>query len=249
MVRNKTEGSKREFWVGLFVVGVMVLVGWFVMYKKQAGVQEAPSTQTQAIRNFQECVDAGNPVMESYPEQCAANGQTFVKETPQDQNNGWNTPLVSGKDGFETILPDGFGPVINVKNDNALFVAGTRQPELKIGSPVKIENVDGYGTDAPGLFSIVLLEEATDTPRGSAESHTLVNGKENPIDGKKYTYIYREDSLEGIGHQRFEGDRDYVYLFSLPGGKQLIVTYSVYGSDPRNNVETVEAIIDNIKLR
>ncbi len=37
------------------------------------------------VTSFEECVAAGNPVMESYPLQCRANGQTFVetvKETP-----------------------------------------------------------------------------------------------------------------------------------------------------------------------
>lgn len=29
------------------------------------------------IDSFAECVAAGNPVMESYPEQCAANGKTW----------------------------------------------------------------------------------------------------------------------------------------------------------------------------
>lgn len=32
------------------------------------------------IKNFEECVAAGNPVMESYPRQCRANNQTFVEE-------------------------------------------------------------------------------------------------------------------------------------------------------------------------
>lgn len=32
------------------------------------------------ISNFRECVNAGNPVMESYPRQCIANGETFVEE-------------------------------------------------------------------------------------------------------------------------------------------------------------------------
>ena len=31
------------------------------------------------ITNFDECVAAGNPVMESYPRQCSADGQTFVE--------------------------------------------------------------------------------------------------------------------------------------------------------------------------
>lgn len=32
------------------------------------------------INSFMECVNAGNPVMESYPRQCSANGQTFTEE-------------------------------------------------------------------------------------------------------------------------------------------------------------------------
>ncbi|MBW3013221.1 hypothetical protein KY340_03355 [Candidatus Woesearchaeota archaeon] len=36
--------------------------------------------EEQTITNFEECVAAGNPVMESYPRQCASNGQTFVEE-------------------------------------------------------------------------------------------------------------------------------------------------------------------------
>src|SRR3989338_3658602 len=32
------------------------------------------------IASFEECVEAGNPVMESYPRQCRADGRTFVEE-------------------------------------------------------------------------------------------------------------------------------------------------------------------------
>tara|TARA_Y100000310_G_scaffold70474_1_gene66161 strand:- start:20551 stop:20733 length:183 start_codon:yes stop_codon:yes gene_type:complete len=32
------------------------------------------------ITNFEECAAAGNPIMESYPRQCRANGITFVEE-------------------------------------------------------------------------------------------------------------------------------------------------------------------------
>ena len=35
----------------------------------------------QTITNFEQCAAAGNPIMESYPRQCRANGQTFVEET------------------------------------------------------------------------------------------------------------------------------------------------------------------------
>ncbi len=32
------------------------------------------------INNFEDCVEAGNPVMESYPRQCRINGETYVEE-------------------------------------------------------------------------------------------------------------------------------------------------------------------------
>lgn len=35
---------------------------------------------TKEITSFDECVGAGNPVMESYPRQCSSGGQTFVEE-------------------------------------------------------------------------------------------------------------------------------------------------------------------------
>ena len=36
------------------------------------------------ITSFEECVAAGNPVMESYPRQCSADGQTFVEAIADD---------------------------------------------------------------------------------------------------------------------------------------------------------------------
>lgn len=38
------------------------------------------------ITSFEECAAAGNPIMESYPRQCSANGQTFVEDIEQPQN-------------------------------------------------------------------------------------------------------------------------------------------------------------------
>ncbi len=35
------------------------------------------------ITSFEECAAAGNPIMESYPRQCSANGQTFVEEVDE----------------------------------------------------------------------------------------------------------------------------------------------------------------------
>ncbi len=41
--------------------------------------------QAATITSFEECVEAGNPIMESYPRQCQANGQTFVEDIPAQE--------------------------------------------------------------------------------------------------------------------------------------------------------------------
>lgn len=48
-------------------------VGIFVMLLFLLGCQTE-------INSFEDCVAAGNPIMESYPRQCSDNGQTFVEE-------------------------------------------------------------------------------------------------------------------------------------------------------------------------
>lgn len=48
--------------------------------------QSGRNKQT-SINSFAECVAAGNPVMESYPEQCAVNGQTWTNPEQQPQQN------------------------------------------------------------------------------------------------------------------------------------------------------------------
>lgn len=42
-------------------------------------VEEVVSLLNFKASNFEECVKAGNPVMESYPMQCRSNGKTFVQ--------------------------------------------------------------------------------------------------------------------------------------------------------------------------
>jgi glucose/arabinose dehydrogenase len=41
------------------------------------------------IKNFEQCVASGNPVMESYPRQCRAEGQTFVEQINEQRIPSW----------------------------------------------------------------------------------------------------------------------------------------------------------------
>jgi glyoxylase-like metal-dependent hydrolase (beta-lactamase superfamily II) len=50
-------------------------------------IPEEPTEESQ-ITNFEQCAAAGNPVMESYPRQCTADGQTFVEEIKMEMPLG-----------------------------------------------------------------------------------------------------------------------------------------------------------------
>jgi hypothetical protein len=47
--------------------------------------QIPPDDQVTEITSFEECVEAGNPILESYPRQCIADGETFTEVLPEDQ--------------------------------------------------------------------------------------------------------------------------------------------------------------------
>lgn len=71
-LKHNRQLDKREV---TFIIVLLVLLagaGFFAWYSGQ--------TKEAAITNFEQCAAAGNPIMESYPEQCSANGKTYVND-------------------------------------------------------------------------------------------------------------------------------------------------------------------------
>lgn len=173
---------------------------------------------------------------------------TLVQKTTSTnpQNSGWNTTLKSGKNGFEMTVPDGWGPLTRDTTGDFFIMPGTAQPTVVSGKKVTVFDTKGYGSDNASVFLAALSGTEFAPPRGSAEDFTIGKG-EDALSGKKYTYIYSKDEIVGIGYQRFQGDRDYEYVFPA-GNKELHINYSVYGSDPRNLSATVDEIVRSIRL-
>ncbi len=72
----------------IFLIGILMLAG------------------CKPVTNFEECVAAGNPVMESYPRQCRATGQTFVEIIPLDKED---QKIIGGeKDEYGCLIPAGY---------------------------------------------------------------------------------------------------------------------------------------------
>ena len=97
--------------VVVVVVALTGLVGWTV-YDRRQSKNAGTSIPAKEITSFAECVAAGNPVMESYPEQCAANGKTFTNpnqkvEVSKDETADWLLYEPPGKE-YSVRLADGW---------------------------------------------------------------------------------------------------------------------------------------------
>ena len=68
-------------WTILIGVGILVVIGAIVLIMLPPSANAPTNGNGDQVASFAECVDAGNPVMESYPRQCrSASGQLFVED-------------------------------------------------------------------------------------------------------------------------------------------------------------------------
>lgn len=155
----------------------------------------------------------------------------------------------SGKGGFSIIFPDGWNNIRRDKESDRFVISGTDQPEFKAGQRAMVTDVAGYGSDSAIVFSAMIHNNFA-APQGEATDFVFGKG-DDLVSGKKYVYEFEQDELEGIGYQRIKGDRNYTYVFPLGGSdgkRELRVTYSVYASDPRNNIEKIDEVVRTIRV-
>ena len=64
--------------LALLVVSIIGFVGWYFWDRSQQDENE--KNDSPGVSSFEECVAAGYPVMESFPEQCSDGENTFVND-------------------------------------------------------------------------------------------------------------------------------------------------------------------------
>jgi hypothetical protein len=139
------------------------------------------------IIDFQSCVAAGNPVMESYPRQCRANGQNFVEVIKN--NLSASSDLTGNVYGQITTGPT--CPVMRIPPDpvcadkpyqTAIQIIASGSP---LSSPYKVIN-----TDSQGNYSVTLpVGEYSFQPQGgnflprcTAQNVTVTSGANLKVD-------------------------------------------------------------------
>lgn len=66
----------------IIIFGLVLISGLIIFLIMPKESKNMP----RVINSFQDCVDAGNPVAESYPEQCFADGKPFTNPNQKVQN-------------------------------------------------------------------------------------------------------------------------------------------------------------------
>ncbi len=83
---------------GILVLLAIVSIVLFLVWGR-----ENDSADSE-ISSFDECVEAGYPVMESYPRQCAVpDGETFIEELDEDNDKQTDEGQTGGKDQVDEI--------------------------------------------------------------------------------------------------------------------------------------------------
>ena len=161
----------RNIWLILLIL-LIIAIGVFV-YQKNNNHQ---------ITNFQECVDAGNPVMESYPIQCRSGEKTFVENignelekvdmirinTPRP-NQTIESPLTIEGQARGTWFFEGDSPIVLTDWDGKIIAEGF----ITAGGDSMTEEF------VP--FSGVLEFEVTESVEYKNDA-TLILRKDNPSD-------------------------------------------------------------------
>jgi len=112
---------------------------WFILFIMACKPQE--------ITNFDQCVKAGNPVMESYPEQCKANGKTFVNEIEKEDVKE------TVKNG--TIVEE----IIEIKENKTEIKIETKAEEVVVEEEIKMGNRHAIIETNMGTIEIELFED------------------------------------------------------------------------------------------
>lgn len=93
--------------IGKFFVGravglaiILILLGAGYYYSLSRGENQIKEEQIREVNSFEECAEAGYPIMESYPEQCRTpDGRNFTKQIPEQPRPPVASPVVPPNNG------------------------------------------------------------------------------------------------------------------------------------------------------
>lgn len=133
----------------LIGAAIIILVLGSIGYAFYASQNSAAAIKPQIIiTNFAQCVEAGNPVMESYPRECKAGDQTFTEEVAPP------LPVVTPP----TTPPPAPQAATTSTSAESMITVATPLPNAKIKSPLEITGSARGNWYFEASFPVVLVD-------------------------------------------------------------------------------------------
>lgn len=162
------------------------------------------SQASQEITSFEECVAAGNPVMESYPRQCRAGDMTFTEEITVEPGNGGEPPLIGGeRDEHGCLGPAGYSYDENI---GACVRSWELSDEsMREAARIAVEYVKPYYSltvtevlvlKCPGCFKVSLSDENYSQKVINLLGWTVTGEEKEPSEGEKHYCTEEEKQAE-----------------------------------------------------
>ena len=192
---NLFSDMQKTLYLGFLGIMLLLFMGQGCQTVRPVGSQQS-SGGLQAINSFEECVTAGNLVMESYPRQCqTADGTRFVEDVEVVPEDGSVINTAPEDTGLETSV--GIQPTILPSTD----ISSNPQPivELQDNMAADIDNIN-FGEDAYSDTSYFYEEEYVDPNACSTEgaSYSANDTTYYCVDGiwtmSDYVYPYQDEN-------------------------------------------------------
>ncbi len=227
----------------IVVIALLGVSGWLV-YDRQK--KDSKSINTSAgIDSFDKCVAAGNPVMESYPEQCSANGKTYINErsgNPQPiKDDTANWLVYTAKDNpFTVRVADGwivedsyYGQGFNTfSNDHLAHKPGTKA----------IVNPFPGGRDGASGFFLNYATQNLEQIVTPGKKQTSLKTKDG-LEVEKYYWVISGYAEEGLGAGN--GDTEYTYVIRN-NAKEVITASYTYQPGDTDHHEIIEKVLTTV---
>lgn len=166
---------------------LLVLFGVGFAFYSSPRLQNGGAQQV-SVSSFIECMNAGNPIMESYPRQCrSADGKTFTEEV-SEQPTLEETPEI-GSPAEETMVRVSM-PLPNTKVTSPLTIKGSARGNWYFEASFPVELVDANGNQltitpaqAQGDWmttDFVPFSATLNWATSTTELGTLILHKDNP---------------------------------------------------------------------
>ena len=226
---TKTKKPKRKLPLGKILVAGIVILITLLAFGLIAYLVMGQN-KTQKITNFEECVAAGFPIMESYPEQCAANGQTFTRELTPEEQSKLNDPTAD----WETYNNSDYNfsfkyPLewqLSESPSEYLNIIITPDPSDEKGFPPIQISIDSTTDNAGKHISFSTIQDAVDHYSQDFDENTLLE-ESFAISGKQAIKVSGQLKGPGPGQRSRLG-----YTFVQLANKVLVIQLGDLNSEP-----------------